>query len=179
MGYQSEAAKVRDMPHVMKYIIGNIVDLGCGHDRITQDAYGVDGREFPGVFLVTDTPTNLGIGNKICVDGVPVFDTVFSSHFLEHISEPYAAIKEWSRLLKPNGHLVLYLPDGDHYNNKENLEHMQDMKYEPFMFWFRRSFCGEGKDFRGEHLPKMFELVDHGLDVGDDRYSFYVIARRV
>jgi hypothetical protein len=173
MSYHSEAAKVRDMPNVMQYVVGRILDIGCGPDKITPEAFGVDGRKLDGVDHVTDNPYLLAnpVGRH--------WDTVFSSHFLEHLQDQFGAILEWRLCLEVGGHIVLYLPDGRHYDNKENPEHMIDMKYDDFMFWFKRSFCGEGKDFRGENLPKLFELVDSGMDVGQDRYSFYVVARRV
>ncbi|HTJ52646.1 MAG TPA: methyltransferase domain-containing protein [Cyclobacteriaceae bacterium] len=170
--YHSEADKVRDLPQVMQYIIGSIIDFGCGDSKITPDAKGVDGRPLPGVDYVTDNPLILDfIGEK--------FDTVFSSHFLEHLSDQYSAIECWGDALNIGGHLVLYLPDGDHYDNKENLEHMVDIKYDPFIFWIKRAFCGEGKDFRGDHLPKVFDLVDSGMDLREGCYSFYVILRKV
>lgn len=183
MAYMSEAAKVRDLPEVMKYITGDILDFGCGGDKIVPHAIGIDGRKLPGVDVVSERLHEFSFifdlaSAGFCVEEDRKWDTIFSSHLLEHLVEPYAAIIAWASLLKQGGHLILYLPDGDHYDNKANPEHMVDMKYEPFMFWFRRAFCGEGKDFKGEHLPAQFELVDHGLDVGEDRYSFYLVARK-
>jgi predicted SAM-dependent methyltransferase len=173
MAYHSEAAKVRDMSNVMKYVQGKILDIGCGPDKITTNAIGVDGRNLEGVDVITDNPYHLA--HRTGVN----FDTVFSSHFLEHLANDYEALVEWISLLTVGGHLVLYLPCGTKYNNRENPEHMRDMKYDDFIFWFRRAFCGEGKDFRGHHLLKLVELVDHATDYGEDRYSFYVIARKV
>lgn len=179
MTFHSEAAKARTLPNVMQYVTGSIVDIGCGHEKITDDAYGIDGKSLPGVNFVTDMPTQLYLQlSEPSFKHFP-FDTVFSSHFLEHIPNQYEAIIDWRALLRDGGHLVLYLPDGDRYNNKENVEHLIDMKYDPFLFWFRRCFCGESKDFRGEERKKLFELVEHGTDFGDDRYSFYIVARRV
>jgi SAM-dependent methyltransferase len=174
MSYHSEAAKVRDMPHVMKYIKGVVYDMGCGPDKIIPGAIGVDGRRLDGVDVVHSDPStySYNMDDYVC-------DTVFSSHFLEHLPDQWGAVKAWSDMIRPGGHLVLYLPDGRYYDNKENLEHMVDMNYEQFMFWFRRSFCGEGKNFRGEFLKKSFDVVDSGMDIGDDRYSFYVIAKKV
>lgn len=176
--YHSEADKVRDMPNVMQYVIGRIADIGCGHDKITPDAFGIDGRALEGVNYVTDAPISLYEQLSDSCSEWP-FNTVFSSHFLEHIANQYGAIMDWRGILNEGGHLVLYLPDGRHYNNQENPEHMIDMNYDQFIFWFKRSFCGEGKDFRGNHFNKMFELVDSGMDVGEHRYSFYVIAMKV
>lgn len=179
--YHSEAAKVRDLPRVMQYITGKVLDIGCGPDKITPDAIGVDGRDLPGV----DHVFELGEDSKDVIEAIlgkhngEKFDVVFSSHFLEHMMDQYRTVRHWRLAIKPGGYLVLYLPDGNHYDNKENPEHMVDMKYEPFMFWFQRVFCGEGKDFKGNPLKKLFEVVESGMDVGDDRYSFYVVARRV
>jgi SAM-dependent methyltransferase len=178
MAHHSEAAKVRDLPNVMKYITGQIIDIACGNEKITPEAVGVDGRDLPGVDIVTDDLITLW-DTQLYGERARNYDTVFSSHFLEHVPDPYHYIMSWQNCLKPGGHLVLYLPDGDHYNNRENEEHMQDMKYAPFLFWFRRSFCGEGKDFRGNHFPKVFDLVEHGMDVGEQRYSFYIVSRKV
>jgi SAM-dependent methyltransferase len=171
MAYSSEAAKVRDMPHVMQYVVGRIADVGAGHDKITPDALAFDGRALGDNNVRSELMFEVGDG---------YFDTIFSSHFLEHIADPYRYIRNWVEFLNPNnGHLVLYLPSKEHYNSHDNPEHLFNWNYDDFMFWFKRSFCGEGKDFRGEHLPKLFELVESGMDVGEDRYSFFVIARRV
>jgi hypothetical protein len=77
------------------------------------------------------------------------------------------------------GHLVLYLPEKKYYDNYDNKEHMFNWSYEDFLFWFERSFCGVGKDYKGKYLPKLFQLVESGLDVGEDKYSFYLIARKL
>jgi SAM-dependent methyltransferase len=39
------------------------------------------------------------------------YDFVLSCHSLEHVANPLKAIKEWMRILKPGGKLVLILPD--------------------------------------------------------------------
>ncbi len=167
MSYHSEAAKVRDMG-IIKYVRGRVADIGAGPDKITPDSYAVDGRELPGVDQVRD---GLLLGSA---EGM--FDTVFSSHFLEHVATPYEYICNWHLHLNPGGHLVLYMPQKDAYNSHENPEHLFNWSYDDFMFFFRRNFCGDGKNYRGEHLRKMFEVVDSGLDIGADRYSFYLVA---
>lgn len=39
------------------------------------------------------------------------YDFLLSSHCLEHVANPLKALKEWNRVLKPKGMLVLILPD--------------------------------------------------------------------
>jgi SAM-dependent methyltransferase len=170
MPYHSEAAKVRDMS-IMKYVHGRVCDVGAGGDKITPDAYAVDGRALPGVDSVRH---GLFLRDE---DGL--FDTIFSSHFLEHVDNPSDYISNWFIYLRDGGHLVLYLPQKDAYNSHENLEHLFNWSYDDFMFWFKRSFCGEGKNYLGEHILKYFEVVESGLDIAPDRYSFYLVARKV
>lgn len=174
--FMSETAKVRELPQVMKYVTGKILDIGCGGDKIVPEAVGMDGRDIPGIVdIICPDLENLGDVSQF----VEEFDTVYSSHYLEHTLDPYKMVSTWYQFLIPGGKLILYLPDGRHYNNHNNHEHMQDINYENFLFWFKRCFCGEGKNYRGEHLPKYFELIDHGMDVGEDKYSFYIIAKAV
>lgn len=56
------------------------------------------------------------------------YDFLLSSHVLEHIANPIKALREWKRILKPNGHLILLLPhkDGtfDHKRPTTSLNHL-------------------------------------------------------
>ena len=174
--YHSEADKVRDLPQVMQYINGRVADICCGHDKILPDAIGIDGRDLPGVDIVTDDLVTLWAVDKL---GSETCDTLFSSHYLEHSHEPSYLITCWLNCLKKGGHLVIYMPDKAHYNNHDNPEHLFNWSYEDFLFFFKRTFCGEGKDFRGNHLDKLLELVDSGMDVRENCYSFYIVAKKV
>lgn len=42
---------------------------------------------------------------------------MFSAHTLEDIDNPEEALREWLRVLKIGGHLILYLPHKDYYPN--------------------------------------------------------------
>lgn len=168
--YHSESGKVQDMPNVMKYIIGRVADIGAGQNKITHDCIAFDGRALDGINVVAD--------GLYIYDQQP-FDTIFSSHFLEHVINPSDYVLNWWMNLNVGGYLILYLPSKEHYDSHENKEHMFNWSYEDFMFWFKRGFTGEGMNYKGEHLPKMFEVVESGMDVGEDRYSFFVIARKV
>ena len=41
------------------------------------------------------------------------YDLVISSHTLEHLANPVAALREWRRVCRPHGHLILILPHAD------------------------------------------------------------------
>jgi ubiquinone/menaquinone biosynthesis C-methylase UbiE len=43
------------------------------------------------------------------------FDFIFSSHCLEHMRDPYEALSNWIRVVRPGGYLVISVPDEDLY----------------------------------------------------------------
>jgi SAM-dependent methyltransferase len=57
------------------------------------------------------------------------YDFVLSSHCLEHAANPLQALREWRRVTRPGGHLVLVLPDPartfDHRRPVTTLEHLR------------------------------------------------------
>jgi hypothetical protein len=57
-------------------------------------------------------------GNVIINDAVNItnvgdsaYDFVFTSHCLEHIANPIKALKEWLRIIKTGGYVILILPE--------------------------------------------------------------------
>jgi SAM-dependent methyltransferase len=58
-----------------------------------------------------------GDGDATLMEGVAdeSYDFVHSSHCLEHLAEPEEGLKNWFRILKPGGHLVVTVPDEDLY----------------------------------------------------------------
>ncbi len=57
------------------------------------------------------------------------YDALLASHVLEHIANPLGALKEWSRVVRPGGHLLLVMPhrDGtfDHRRPVTTLDHFE------------------------------------------------------
>jgi len=41
------------------------------------------------------------------------YDAVLSSHVLEHIANPLGALREWRRVVRPGGHILLIIPHKD------------------------------------------------------------------
>ena len=64
------------------------------------------------------------------LDGIPsdTYDVILSSHVIEHLANPLRALREWIRVLRPEGYLLLVAPhrDGtfDHRRPVTPLEHM-------------------------------------------------------
>jgi SAM-dependent methyltransferase len=95
------------------------------------------------------------------------YDFVLSSHALEHIANPVKALKEWLRVLKDGGRLLLMLPhrDGDGVNEQlrplTSLEHLaQD--YE------------RGVTERDDtHIPGLLKWLDERADAPPQEIAFY------
>lgn len=82
---------------VAKYFCkGDGLDIGCG-DWPLEGATGVDVKHGGDAMALPDGE----------------YDYVFSSHCLEHLENPIAALKHWKSSLKAGGVLFLYLPHPD------------------------------------------------------------------
>lgn len=170
-----ESHKIKDK--IINYLSGNVIEIGCGDETVIDGVFGIDGRVFPCVSFVTDNLYDLP---KQIPDKVGQFDCCFSSHTLEHLPDSYRCISEWSQFVKPGGYFILYLPDGKYYDNYENQEHFHDTTHFQFLFWFKRAFCGEALNFKGEkYSAPVFNLIEDGSDYGDNRYSFYLVAQKI
>jgi predicted SAM-dependent methyltransferase len=112
----NEAAKVKYL--IVPYTRGRGLDLGCGPFKAFPHFTGVDNghhaRQFgwqmqPDVHV--DTCENLSLFASGSMD------FCFSSHLLEHFEyeKVPTVLAEWMRVLKKNGHLILYVPDEDEY----------------------------------------------------------------
>lgn len=89
------------------YCYGNGLDIGYGGDPVIP---GVDVWDFEH-------------GDAQHLNGVPEnkYDFVYSSHTLEHLDNPFEALVNWWRVLKPGGYLIIYIPHRDLYEKKTTL----------------------------------------------------------
>ena len=80
------------------------------------------------------------------------YDFVASSHALEHSANPIAALREWHRVTRPDGHLVLVVPhvEGtfDHRRPVTPIEHL------------RADFEEEAGEDDSTHFAEFIEKVD-------------------
>ena len=90
-----------------QYCVGRGLDIGFGGDLIVPNAQGYDFEHGDAQYL--DNLQNES------------YDFVYSSHTLEHIPDVEIALKNWFRVLKKNGYLILYLPHRDLYEKKQTL----------------------------------------------------------
>jgi len=101
----SEATKtnaVRGVAFLERYCSGRTLDVGAGSDPVVPHAECFD-RAHGDAERVLDylTPES--------------YDCVHSSHCLEHMRDPRAALRDWWALVKPGGVLVVVVPHEDLY----------------------------------------------------------------
>lgn len=60
------------------------------------------------------------------------YDYIISSHCLEHLVDPIAALEHWKTRLKPGATLFLYLPHEDmrYWNTTRNRKHLHEWRPE-------------------------------------------------
>ncbi|WP_158944616.1 class I SAM-dependent methyltransferase [Granulicella sp. S190] len=85
------------------------------------------------------------------------YDFVLSSHNLEHFANPIKAVKEWQRVLRPGGALILTLPyyryTFDHLRQPTSVDHMFD------------DFEQNTNEDDLTHLPEILEKHDLTMDI--------------
>ena len=101
MDEANKTNRIRDESFFIKYFSGSVLDIGAGEDMVCKNAQRFDLED--------------GDANCITKFIKNQFDTVHSSHCLEHMYHPSETLIEWWSLIKPGGYLVLVVPDEDLY----------------------------------------------------------------
>ena len=102
MDESTKTQLIQDPAFAKTYFSGTVLDIGCGDDLVVPHAQGFDQQQ--------------GDANKILKHLEPnSFDTVHSSHCLEHMYHPDQVIHNWWQLVKPKGYLITVVPHEDLY----------------------------------------------------------------
>lgn len=93
---------LRGPAFIGRYLGGKVIDIGAGADLVAPHAERFDLEEGDANLITQHRPGG-------------AYDAVHSSHCLEHMVDPVAALAQWWTLLKPGGYLVLVVPHEDLY----------------------------------------------------------------
>ena len=115
--HEQQAPKDLEGDLVRSFINGekNILELGCGATKTVDKAIGIDrvpkGQPIPhlhGALSVADIVANID-------EPLPVEensqDSIIARHILEHIHNSVRTIKNWKKVLRPGGKLIIAVPD--------------------------------------------------------------------
>lgn len=164
----SETSKIRD--EVLKFIDISMtgVDLGFGGDAILPNSINVDQPK---------KYTSVGVSHqhvfcdarKLTIFGSSQLDYVYSSHLLEDFLETKVILKEWTRVLKKEGLLILYLPNEIRYREECKKKGERSNEHHQIL------------DMSSEYIIKILKELNkteivYNIEHG---YSFLIIARRI
>ena len=98
-------------PNFMRlYFKGRGIDIGGKPDPLTLYT-----ELFPLMKSVKIWDKEDGDAQEMFSEDDEIYDFVHSSHCLEHLDDPVLALHNWLRILKPNGYLIITVPDEDLY----------------------------------------------------------------
>ncbi len=171
----NEAEKIRN--RVAFYLNGKGLDLGCGPWKVTSskghDDYciGVD-------LMGAEISCSIG---KLDLFSSEFFDYVFSSHALEDFEYTPYPLREWWRLVKVGGYLILYLPLTRLVAKDMGLENWQD-------FYPNMGDDGANTNHRQDLDPRKIkklmgeigdvEIIEDEIRSEGNEYSFLLVLRK-
>lgn len=104
---KSHNARVRNDDY--RFLHGDVLDIGCGPDPI----------KLPPPARVTGWDLADGDAQYLTSLKDGSFDAVVSSHCLEHMVDVPTSLKNWSRVLKEGGYMLLYVPSWTFYERRQ------------------------------------------------------------
>lgn len=166
----SETAKIKNK--IQPYLIAKDgLDIGYGGDPIINTAICID---LPVPYTkFGEHPQHLhGDGTKLYWFKDKTLDYIYSSHLLEDFEDPKPVIKEWLRVIKIGGLLILFLPNENKY--RKHCDRVgatyngQHKNLDMSLNWML--------DFFGKNFEYRLNLVE--ADELKNDYCFYMIMRR-
>ena len=137
------------------------IDIGCQKDPLNRTY-----RRWDFIFEDGDPEEMAGLDEDM-------FQTVYAYHVLEHIDNPIKAIKNWFRITRSGGHLIIGVPHRDLYEKK--IAPPSNWNHEHKWFWLPEEHDLENQTFG---LRKTVEQIikHHGeiveLEIYDDGYDY-------
>lgn len=174
MGEATESAKYRSL--TVPYCRGNGVDIGCGGEPVVPWAIAMD--------LPADQYATYHSGNtpdrQIQFGGdardLPFkdgkLDWVYSSHLLEDFLEWDPILREWVRVLKPGGNLVILVPD------KALWKAALDRGQPPNCAHQHESFAGELSGY-AQRIGGLVPVEDRLTELFPNDYSILFVAKKL
>jgi len=158
---------------MVKWTRGKGLDIGCGPRKTYPHFIGIDNRVDAGLYNIPITPdVTVANADDLSLFASGSMDFCLSSHLLEHFEYEHvpAVLKEWMRVIKHRGFLLVYLPDEDEYPKVGepggNPDHKWNVSYERLIEAMRASGTS-------------WDLVDFQKRNQATEYSLYFVFQKV
>lgn len=165
----SEADKIAHL--IVRYTRGHVLELGAGTHKTWPHFTSVDscvathGARADAIDIAQNC-------KDLSLFGSESWDSVFSSHLLEHFSPtdiPHV-LKEWSRVLRPNGFLVLYVPSANLYPKCGTPGANQDHKWD--------IYPGDVERLLQEHTSCGWTQLECEERAQGEEYSLFLVFQK-
>lgn len=173
----SEVSRYRHL--VTEYTKGNGCDIGSGGDPMAPHAINIELPEEEYAYYNSNHPPRgpLQFRSVDAAFNLPfkdgVLDWVGSSHFLEDVFEWEPVLREWTRVLKSGGYLVIMVPDKEKWNyaihhlgQPCNCAHTHE------------SYPGELSSYVGKMNLPMKVVTDRLTECHPNDYNILFVAQR-
>lgn len=124
-----------------------VLELGCGPDKRIANSISIDLVDLPGVDIVAD----LNLGFPFFDDNS--VDEIHSEHFLEHVNDLGAFMREVFRILKPGGHKFFTVP---HFSNPY---FYSDYTHKNFFGLYSMNYFSKQQCFKRQ-VPAFYNDID-------------------
>lgn len=132
---KSISRRMRDPNFSNFYFVGHGIDIGGAPDPLSL---------YCELFAKMDVVDiwDWDNGDAQFMEAVPDerYDFVHSSHCLEHLVDPVEGLKNWFRIIKPGGHLIVTVPDEDMYEQGIFPSTFNDDHKTSFTVWKSKSW---------------------------------------
>jgi hypothetical protein len=160
----SVARRIQDSRFATRYFVGAGLDVGGGRDSLALY------REFfPRISSMFVYDACHGDAQELANVPDHAFDFLYSSHCLEHLRDPRIALRNWLRVVKPGGYLVIQVPDEDlyekgHWPSQFNSDHKLTFTIAKEASWSPVSVnvLDLVRDLLAEASPLSISLIDNG-----------------
>lgn len=93
---------------------GRVAELGCGPQKTVLDSVGIDripqGELIPYVARISVADITADISKNLPIED-SCYDVVICRHILEHCIDSVKTLREWGRILKTGGQLIVAVPN--------------------------------------------------------------------
>lgn len=165
--------RLADSRFVRKYFVGEGIDIGGKPDPLS-----IYQEFFPLMTHVKTWDIEDGDAQFLKTVGDGAYEFVHSSHCLEHLHDPVEGLKNWLRVVKEDGYLIITIPDEDLYEQGEfpstfNLDHKWTFTLFKPTSWSNRSInvLDMVKELGGSAAVEKVELLDSNYRYRLPRYD--------
>lgn len=157
-----------EVEKILPYAFGDGLDIGCGGRSINKeiDRLDIDPKKEPDILCSMD---KIPVADEL-------YDFVVAQHALEHIENQEKAIKEWLRIIKKGGFILIIHPDLQHTGKQKPLAENEGLQSDQYNLHYHERTLNEFRNWIHPLQNLGFTIVEYGPALKN--WSFYFVLRK-